>query len=149
MRARHRAIAGHDLCPQVPIAIIEQMRSACLSVAQAKRIFIYGHSAGGHLAACMLAKTGKPGPGARRSGARDTISGVFDLALGACVQEHHGSTRQARNIARIECLGRRFRSSGFCGRAEHRRRLARRRKQRYENRRRHFTVVPLSDPIAP
>ena len=52
------AVVGYDLCPQVSIAtIIEQMRAACLYLwrQHKKRIFVYGHSAGGHLAACMVA----------------------------------------------------------------------------------------------
>ena len=56
------AVAGYDLCPQVSIAtIIEQMRAACLYLwrRHRKRIFVYGHSAGGHLAACMLAQDWK------------------------------------------------------------------------------------------
>jgi arylformamidase len=53
------AVAGYDFCPQVSIAtIIEQMRAACLWLwrKQRKRIFVYGHSAGGHLAACMVSQ---------------------------------------------------------------------------------------------
>ena len=52
------AVVGYDLCPHVSIAdIIEQMRSACLALwrKRRQRICIYGHSAGGHLAACMVA----------------------------------------------------------------------------------------------
>ena len=53
------AVVGYDLCPQVSVAtIIEQMRAACLFLWRRtrKRIFVYGHSAGGHLAACMVAQ---------------------------------------------------------------------------------------------
>ena len=56
------AVAGYELCPGRSIAdIIEQMRSACLWLWRKyrKRIFIYGHSAGGHLSACMLAQDWK------------------------------------------------------------------------------------------
>src|SRR5262249_56221302 len=52
------AVAGYDLCPHVSIAdIIEQMRAACLMLwrKRRQRIFVYGHSAGGHLAACLVA----------------------------------------------------------------------------------------------
>jgi arylformamidase len=80
------AVAGYDLCPQVTIAtIIEQMRAACLWLwrKQRKRIMVVGHSAGGHLAACMLAQEWK----AFASDApvdlvpcAYAISGVFDLA---------------------------------------------------------------------
>jgi arylformamidase len=80
------AVAGYDLCPQVTIAaIIAQVRTACVWLwrKQRKRIMVYGHSAGGHLAACMLAQEWK----AFASDApvdlvpcAYTISGVFDLA---------------------------------------------------------------------
>jgi arylformamidase len=52
------AVVGYDLCPQVSVAdIISECRFAC---AELHRRFdlplvAYGHSAGGHLAACMLA----------------------------------------------------------------------------------------------
>src|ERR1019366_1568715 len=63
------AVAGYDFCPQVSIAtIIEQMRAACLWLWRRyrKRIFVYGHSAGGHLAACLLAQDWKVPDGGRR-----------------------------------------------------------------------------------
>jgi arylformamidase len=80
------AVAGYDLCPTVSIAaIIEQMRAACLFLWRKRRqpIFIYGHSAGGHLAACMVAtdwKTLDPSAPADLVPAAYAISGVFDLA---------------------------------------------------------------------
>jgi len=80
------AVAGYDLCPQVGIAtIVEQMRVACLWLwrQQRKRVFIYGHSAGGHLAACLTAtdwKTLVPDAPADLVAAAYAISGVFDLA---------------------------------------------------------------------
>ena len=52
------AVAGYDLCPEVSIAeIIEQIRHACLFLwlRTHQPIMVYGHSAGGHLAACLLA----------------------------------------------------------------------------------------------
>src|SRR5690554_2096305 len=52
------ALAGYDLCPQVTLAaIIEEMRAACLHLwrSHRKRLTVVGHSAGAHLAACMLA----------------------------------------------------------------------------------------------
>ncbi len=52
------AVAGYDLAPQVSIAqIIDQMRAAALFLWKrfGKRITVYGHSAGGHLTACMIA----------------------------------------------------------------------------------------------
>jgi arylformamidase len=80
------AVAGYELCPGRSIAdIIEQMRSACLWLwrKQKKHIFVYGHSAGGHLAACMLAqdwKTFASDAPADLVPAAYAISGVFDLA---------------------------------------------------------------------
>jgi arylformamidase len=79
------AVAGYDLCPQVSIAtIIEQMRAACLYLwrRHGKRIFVYGHSAGGHLAACMLAQDWKKFAAdapADLVPAAYAVSGVFDL----------------------------------------------------------------------
>jgi arylformamidase len=51
------AVPTYDLCPQVTIGtIIQEMRSAARELARLGRpLVISGHSAGGHLAACMLA----------------------------------------------------------------------------------------------
>jgi arylformamidase len=79
------AVAGYDLCPNCSIAdIIVQMRSACLMLWRKRhqRIFVYGHSAGGHLAACLVAtdwKTFGPDVPADLVPAAYAISGVFDL----------------------------------------------------------------------
>jgi arylformamidase len=79
------AVAGYDLCPSCSIAdIIEQMRAACLMLwrKRRQRIFIYGHSAGGHLAACMVATDWKAFASdapADLVPAAYAISGVFDL----------------------------------------------------------------------
>ncbi len=61
------------------------MRAACLWLWRKyrKRIMVYGHSAGGHLAACMVAtdwKTLAPDAPADLVPAAYAISGVFDLA---------------------------------------------------------------------
>lgn len=80
------AVVGYDLAPTVSIAtIIEQMRAAVLFLwrKHKKRIFVYGHSAGGHLTACMVAtdwKTLDPSAPADLVPAGYSISGVFDLA---------------------------------------------------------------------
>ena len=80
------AVAGYDLCPNVSIAdIIEQIRRACLFVWQRfnRRVFIYGHSAGGHLAAAMVATDWAslyPKAPADLVPAGYSVSGVFDLA---------------------------------------------------------------------
>jgi arylformamidase len=78
------AVAGYDLTPQVSIAqIIEEMREAVLFLWQrfGKRIMVYGHSAGGHLTACMMATDWtEHGAPADLIPAGYAISGVFDLA---------------------------------------------------------------------
>ena len=74
------AVAGYDLCPQVTIGqIINQIRTACLFLWRrfGQRLMVYGHSAGGHLAACMVAtdwkKLDPEGAGRSRAGR------LFDL----------------------------------------------------------------------
>ena len=79
------AVAGYDLCPQVSIAtIVEQMRAAGLFLWRKykKRFVVYGHSAGGHLTACLVAtdwKTVAPDAPHDLAPAGYAISGVFDL----------------------------------------------------------------------
>ncbi len=79
------AVAGYDLCPNCSIAdIIEQMRAACLMLwrKRRQRVFIYGHSAGGHLASCMVATDWKAFASDAPTDlvpAAYAISGVFDL----------------------------------------------------------------------
>jgi arylformamidase len=79
------AVVGYDLCPVVSIVdIIEQMRAACLALwrRRRQRILVYGHSAGGHLAACMTATDWKalaPDAPADLVPTAYAISGVFDL----------------------------------------------------------------------
>ncbi|HZL39448.1 MAG TPA: alpha/beta hydrolase [Pseudolabrys sp.] len=79
------AVAGYDLAPQVSIAdIIEQMRAACLHLwrKHKQRLFVFGHSAGGHLTACMLATDWKRLDSSAPPDlvpAAYAISGVFDL----------------------------------------------------------------------
>jgi arylformamidase len=79
-------VAGYDLCPQVKIGqIIDQIQQAVLLLHRRfnKRVTVYGHSAGGHLAACMLATDWKaldPKAPADLVPAAYAISGVFDLA---------------------------------------------------------------------
>jgi len=78
------ALAGYDLCPQVSIgAIVGQMRQACLYLwgRFGKRILVFGHSAGGHLAAALFATDwehlGAPGD---LVPVATGISGVYELA---------------------------------------------------------------------
>jgi arylformamidase len=79
------AVVGYDLCPNVTIAeIIEQMRRACAFLWQrfGRRMVVCGHSAGGHLAAAMVATDWPalyPKAPADFVPAGYSISGVFDL----------------------------------------------------------------------
>jgi arylformamidase len=78
------AIPSYDLCPAVTVdEIIRQMRMAARELARlAPSLVMAGHSAGGHLAACMLATDW---PAYDGSLPRDlivaayAISGLFDL----------------------------------------------------------------------
>ena len=78
------AIPSYDLCPAVTVdQIIQQMRMATRELARLGRsLVISGHSAGGHLAACMLA-TDWPADDASLPRelvvAAYAISGLFDL----------------------------------------------------------------------
>jgi arylformamidase len=78
------AIPSYDLCPAVTVdEIIQQMRMATRKLARLGRpLVMSGHSAGGHLAACMLA-TDWRAHDASLSGdlviAAYAISGLFDL----------------------------------------------------------------------
>jgi arylformamidase len=79
------AVAGYDLCPDVTIGqIINQIRTACLFLWRrfGQRLMVYGHSAGGHLAACMVATDWRkldPKAPADLVPAGYSISGLFDL----------------------------------------------------------------------
>jgi arylformamidase len=78
------AVPSYDLCPQVGVdTIIQEMRAAARELGRLGRpLVISGHSAGGHLAACMLATDW---PSFDSSLPRDlvvaaySISGLFDL----------------------------------------------------------------------
>ena len=77
------AIPSYSLCPAASLpAIIEELRFCCLYLWRklGRRLVVSGHSAGGHLAACMAA-TAWPEYGAPADLilAGMSISGVFDL----------------------------------------------------------------------
>jgi arylformamidase len=77
------ALAGYTLCPEVTVPdIVAELRQCCLFLHQhtGRKIVIVGHSAGGHLAACMAATDWKL-MGAPRDliAAGFCISGIFDL----------------------------------------------------------------------
>jgi arylformamidase len=80
------AVAGYNLCPQVYIAdIVEEMRRALLALWRryARRMLVFGHSAGGHLTAALLATDWRARDAtapADMAPAGYAISGVFDLA---------------------------------------------------------------------
>lgn len=80
------AVSGYDLVPQVTIAdIIAQTQRACLYLWWRfhSRVLVTGHSAGGHLAACMLATDWKAQASdvpANLVPAAYSISGMFDLS---------------------------------------------------------------------
>jgi arylformamidase len=80
------ALPGYTLCPQATIGdIIEEMRQACLYLWRrfGRRLLVTGHSAGGHLAACMLATDWKAHAADVPSDlvpAAFAISGLFDLS---------------------------------------------------------------------
>lgn len=78
------AVPTYDLCPQVSVAdIIMQMREAMRELAKlSDRLVVSGHSAGGHLAACMLATDWKAYDASlppNLVSATYAISGLFEL----------------------------------------------------------------------
>lgn len=85
------AISNYDLCPAVSIAtIVEQSRRAVAFLARdgakhgapSPNLVVAGHSAGGHLAAMMLATDWRPlGLDRDPVAAAASISGVHDLRL--------------------------------------------------------------------
>jgi len=80
------AVVGYDLCPIVGIGdIVVQMQRACVYLWQRfdRRLLACGHSAGGHLAAAMVATDWSslyPRAPADLVPTGFAISGVFDLA---------------------------------------------------------------------
>lgn len=79
------AMAGYDLSPQATLAeIIDEMRAATLFLWKrfGQRLMVYGHSAGGHLTACMMATDWKALDATAPADLVPVgyaISGVFDL----------------------------------------------------------------------
>lgn len=79
------AIAGYTLCPKSTISgIIDEVRRAVAFVVKrsGRPVVVYGHSAGGHLTACMLATDWRaldPSLDAGAVTAGMPISGIFDL----------------------------------------------------------------------
>jgi arylformamidase len=79
------AVVNYDLCPAVPMAaIVTQMRLAALALWRktGRKVIAYGHSAGGHLTAMLLATDWKSLDAAAPDDlvpAGLAISGLFDL----------------------------------------------------------------------
>lgn len=100
------AMAGYDLCPQVSVAdIVDQLRAACRALAGLGRpLVVSGHSAGGHLAACMLAtdwRAHDPALPADLVASAYAISGLFDLRplVGTSVNGALGLDEEAARAA--------------------------------------------------
>jgi len=104
------AVAGYDLCPNVGIAdIIEQIRRVCAFLWQrySRRMLTYGHSAGGHLAAAMVATDWpshypKAPPDLVPAGY--AISGVFDLLPLAGISVNQDLRLDAESARRLSPL---------------------------------------------
>jgi arylformamidase len=166
------AVAGYDLCPNVTVGqIINQIRTACLFLWRrfGQRLMVYGHSAGGHLTACMVAtdwkKFDQKAP-ADLVPAGYSISGLFDLTPLMHTAMNADLRLDGTEVARVSPLywpvaeGRVF--DAVVGGAESPEFLrqsrsvaeswrARRVETRYEEApgANHFTVIdPLSDPAS-
>lgn len=79
------AVAGYDLCPQVGMGeIINQIRTCVVALYEKYQlpVVVAGHSAGGHLAACMLGtdwSSVAPGLPPQLVHSAYAISGLFNL----------------------------------------------------------------------
>lgn len=78
------AVMSYDLCPQVKLAVIVDNVIACIRHLHQRtgcRVLPFGHSAGGHLAACMAAANWpRIGEAADIIAAAMPVSGLFHLA---------------------------------------------------------------------
>ncbi len=85
MRGVSVAVPSYDLCPAVPLRrIVEEMRAACIALHRrlGQRLLVAGHSAGGQLAAMLMATDWRaidPALPERLVGAALPVSGVFEL----------------------------------------------------------------------
>jgi acetyl esterase/lipase len=92
------AVPGYDLCPNVTVDdIIGEMRAACRELAKLRRpLVISGHSAGGHLAACMLATDWvalEPSLPKKAVAAAYAISGLTICAAGEDLDQYGVASR--------------------------------------------------------
>lgn len=104
------ALAGYDLCPQVRVTqIIDQLRAACCFLWDrfGRTLLVCGHSAGGHLAACMVAtdwSTISKNLPANLAPAGFSVSGVFDLTPLLDVSMNDDLRMDADEAARVSPL---------------------------------------------
>lgn len=104
------ALCGYDLCPQVSVAdIVEQTREAALHLWRryGRRIVASGHSAGGHLTACLLATNWKrhaPDAPENLVPSGLSISGLFDLAPLVATSVNHALQFDETEAARLSPL---------------------------------------------
>ena len=100
------AIPSYELCPNVSIdEIIRQMRSAARELARlGQPLVVSGHSAGGHLAACLLATEWRALDASLPSDlviAAYAISGLFELGplIGTSINTAMGLDQEAADAA--------------------------------------------------
>lgn len=104
------ALAGYDLCPQVTIAeIIRQTQSAAAFLGRrlGRKLIAAGHSAGGHLTACLVATNWKkvaPDLPDDFIPAGLSISGLFDLEPMLQVSMNQDLRLQKEEIADVSPL---------------------------------------------
>jgi arylformamidase len=105
------ALIGYDLCPGVAMeTIIEQVRGATLHMFRrhGRRLVASGHSAGGHLSACLVGtdwkKFGSDLPDDLVPAAL-SISGLFGLAPLMRTSMNQDLRIDAENVERISPLG--------------------------------------------
>lgn len=104
------AAVGYDLCPAVTIEkIVEETREATAFLfRRLKRCFaVSGHSAGGHLTACLVATDWKKtSPDLPADLVKDglSISGLFDLTPFMHISMNQDLRLDAQNVARVSPL---------------------------------------------
>jgi arylformamidase len=105
------ALVGYDLCPVVSIGkIIDETRAAAVFLHRRhkRRIVASGHSAGGHLTACLVATDWKkiaPDLPADLVPAGLSISGLFDLAPLMRISINQDLHIAAGDLASVSPLG--------------------------------------------
>jgi arylformamidase len=104
------AVVGYDLCPRVHVTeIVRQIRQACMFLwwRFGQRMLATGHSAGGHLAACMVATDWSEIDDSTPADLIPSglgISGVYDLSPLLTLSTNndlHLTPQEARNVSPI------------------------------------------------